>query len=58
MALLTTDPQITSTASPTDDGVKVTGLSPTEVHFFSYPKKCINQARLGLVALYLNNHYV
>ena len=30
--------------------------------FFSYPKKCCfiqtDQARLGLVALDLNNHYV
>ena len=35
---------------------------PSEVHFFSYPEKCCfiqtNQARLGLVALDLNNCYV
>ena len=34
--------------------LKVTGSSPTEVHFFLIPKKCCfiqtNQARLGLVA--------
>ena len=37
-------------------------MIPAEVHFFSYSKKCCffqtNQARLGLVALDLNNHYV
>ena len=42
--------------------LKVAGLSPAEVHFFSYPEKCCfiqtNQARLGLVALDLINHYV
>ena len=42
--------------------LKVAGLSPAEVHLLSYPKKCCfnqtNQARLGLVALDLNNLYV
>ena len=42
--------------------LKVAGSSPAEVHFFLLPKKCrfiqTDQARLGLVALDLNNHYV
>ena len=42
--------------------LKVAGSSPTEVHFFSCPEKCCfiqtNQARLGLVAPDLINHYV
>ena len=42
--------------------LKVAGSSPAEVHYFLLPKKCrfiqTDQARLGLVALDLNNHYV